>query len=256
MGIIGTGMVRLLTSQTRFFNETDGRANARRVARSGLNLMLTDLRMVETDSSITVANPTTLTVRLPYWIGISCGPDAGLSGTHVTMTAIDSLARAQAGFSGYGYVDPTNVPHFVASGTVQAGNGTVCTNAGMDIVSHPRASVIKIVPAAVSLPAGTPVFLYQNITYAFGASTSVTGQIGLFRTVVASSLTEEIAAPFDATAAFRYYVAGSTTPVTNPTFGTPIVGLDLKLVGLNERNITNGQTRQSPLETTIYFKNR
>lgn len=89
MGIIGTGMVRLLTSQTRFFNETDGRANARRVARSGLNLMLTDLRMVETDSSITVANPTTLTVRLPYWIGISCGPDAGLSGTHVTAGCRD-----------------------------------------------------------------------------------------------------------------------------------------------------------------------
>lgn len=254
MSIIGTGMVRLLTSQMQFVNETEGTANARRVARSGLNLMFSDLRMVETDSSITVATPTTFTVKLPYWIGISCGPDAG--STHITMQAIDSLTLADAGLSGYGYVDTNNVPHFVAGGVVTASSTSHCTAAGMDPVVHPRARVMRITPAVAALPAGTPVFFWQSVTYWFGASTSVTGRRGLFRTVVTKASTEELAAPFDTAAAFRYYIPGSATPVTNPTIGTPIIGMDLRLIGLNERNITKGQTQQARLETALYFKNR
>ena len=258
MGIIGTGMVRLMTSQSRFFNEQEGTAAARRVARSGLNLMFTDLRMVETDSSIVTATPTTLTVKLPYWVGISCGLDSGLSGNHIAMPAIDSMTLVTAGYSGYGYLDTNGVPHFVAGGPLQSGSGSYCNSVGVDTVPHPRASVILVKPGTASMPAGTPVFLWRNVTYAFGTSTSVTGRVGLFRTVAgnAGTVTEEIAAPFDSAAAFAYYVPGSTTPVSNPTAGTPVLGIDLRLIGLNERNITNGQTQQARFETSLYFKNR
>jgi len=254
MSVIGTGMVRLLTSQMQFVNETEGTAKARRVARSGLNLLFSDLRMVETDSSITVATPTTLTVKLPYWIGISCGPDAG--STHIAMQAIDSLTLADAGLSGYGYVDGNTVPHFIAGGTITQSTGSFCKGVGMDTVPHPRARVMKITPASALLPAGTPVFFWQSVTYWFGSSTSVPGRRGLFRTVVTKTSTEELAAPFDTAAAFRYYVPGSAAPVTNPTIGTPIIGIDLRLIGLNENNRTNGKTQQARLETALYFKNR
>jgi prepilin-type N-terminal cleavage/methylation domain-containing protein len=258
MGIIGTGMVRLMTSQSRFFNEQEGTAAARRVARSGLNLMFTDLRMVETDSSIVTATPTTLSVKLPYWVGISCGLDAGLSGNHVTMPPIDSMTLAMAGYSGYGYIDTNSIPHLVNGSALQTGSGAFCNTAGIDTVPHARARTVLVKPGTAAMPAGTPVFLWRTVSYSFGASASVTGAIGLFRTVAgnSTSFTEEIAAPFDSAAAFAYYVPGSTAPVSNPAAGTPVLGVDLRLIGLNERNITNGQTQQARFETALYFKNR
>jgi hypothetical protein len=74
---------------------------------------------------------------------------------------------------------------------------------------------------------------------------------------VGTGVTDEIAAPLDASAQFQYFVAGSTTPVANPSPGTPVLGLDLSLTGLNDRlAITGGKTQQAPYETAIYFKNR
>lgn len=256
MSIVGAGLVRLMSSQSRFFNETEGAANARNVARSGINLMFTELRRVEPDSGIIVAVSNGIAVRLPYWVGISCGPDAGLSGTHISMPPMDSLVRSDAGYSGYGYIDTNSVPHFVSGASFTAGNPSVCTGAGVATVAHPRAAVMKITPASVSAPAGTPVFAWQTLVYWFGASVSHPGRIGLFRSDITTSTTEEIAAPFDNTAAFAYWVAGSATPVSNPVAGATILGIDMNLIGLNDRVLTTGQTQQARLETSLYFKNR
>lgn len=255
MSIIGAGLVRLMASQSQFFGEQESAANARRVARSGLNLMFSDLRRVETDSGVVTANPTTLSVRLPYWVGISCGSGGGFSGTHIAMSPVDSLVLADAGYSGYGYIDKNNIPHFVTGGTLSGGNGSVCKGEGIETVAHPRANVIQISPAIAAAPAGTPVFLWQNVTYWFGSSVTVSGRRGLFRTIGAKTLTEEIAAPFDNTAAFAYFVPGSGAPVSNPAAGTPILGVDLGLIGLNQRS-TNGGTQQARFETSLYFQNR
>lgn len=257
MSVIGAGLVRLMSSQTRFFNEQEGTAHARRVARSGLNIMFADLRMVESDSSIVTANPTTFTIKLPYWTGISCGLDSGLSGNHVAMPAIDSMTLATAGYVGYGYIDTNNVPHYVNGGPLQAGSGAFCKTAGVDTVAHPRARVILVKPGSALMPVGTPIFLWRTVTYSLANSATVSGKLGLFRTVVANSGTfvEEIAAPFDNTATFAYYIAGSATPVSNPAATDHILGMDLHLIGLNERNITNGQTQKAPFETALYFKN-
>ncbi len=256
LSIVGTGMIRLMTSQSRFFNEQEGTASARRVARSGLNLLFTDLRRVETDSSVILATPSVINVRLPYWTGISCGTDAGLSGTHISMPPIDSLTLADAGYTGYGWIDTNGDPHFRAGSNFGAGDPTVCAGRNVAVVAHPRARVMKVTPAILGAPEGTPVFVWQDVMYWFGSSISVPGQRGLFRTITTKVATEEIAAPFDNTAAFAYYVPGSGTPVSNPAPGTPIVGIDLDLIGLNERNITNGRTQRAPFETALYFKNR
>jgi type II secretory pathway pseudopilin PulG len=256
MSIVGAGMVRLMSSQSHFLTETEGAANARNVARSGINLMFTELRRVEPDSGIIAAVSNGIAVRLPYWVGISCGPDAGLSGTHIAMPPMDSLVRADAGYSGYGYIDANSVPHFVSGGSLTNGNSAVCATAGINTVVHPRAAVMKITPASISAPAGTPVFAWQTVVYWFGNSVSHPGRIGLFRTDLTPSTTEEIAAPFDNTAAFAYYVVGSATPVANPVAGSTILGIDLDLIGLNDRVVSTGQTQQARFETSLYFKNR
>jgi hypothetical protein len=174
------------------------------------------------------------------------------------MPPIDSMALASARYAGYGYLDAGGAPHYVAGGPLQSGSGSFCRSVGVDTVPLPRARVMLVKPGSAALPAGTPVFLWHTISYAFGPSTTFAGRTGLFRTVTGNSgtTTEEVAAPFDSTAAFAYYVPGSSTPVSNPGAGSAILGVDLKLIGLNERDITNGQTQQSRLETALYFRNR
>ena len=57
---------------------------------------------------------------------------------------------------------------------------------------------------------GWPVFLYQQITYRFQTSTAYPGRIGLFRKVrrsePAAPIVDEIVAPFDTSAKFRFFV--------------------------------------------------
>ncbi len=253
MTIIGAGLVRLMSSQSRFFTNQEGQQNARRVARSGLGLLLIDLRMIDPDSGVVSASPSSITMRIPYRMGVSCGASGGA--TYVATQPVDSVINAEAGYSGYGYVDVNGVAHYTEpGGAVGSASGAVCTAAGVDTV--PTGRVITVTPAIAAATVGTPVFLFQRITYAFAASTSVSGTRGLFRTIVARSLTEEISAPFDTAAKFAYYVPGSSTPVSNPAAGTTVLGMDLQLIGLNERNITNGRTQQAPMQSAVYFENR
>ena len=101
------------------------------------------------------------------------------------------------------------------------------------------------------------MFLFQWVSYWFSGSTAYPDSQGLYRTVWSKSLTEEVAAPFDTAARFRYWVPGSTVPVANISAGTPVIGMDLDIVGLNQRAAgTRGQTQQAPLETRLYFRNR
>ena len=73
---------------------------------------------------------------------------------------------------------------------------------------------------------------------------------------IGTGTAEEISAPLTGASAFLYYPPGGGAPVSSPTLGATVLGVDLRLVGLNQRQITNGKTQSSPVETAIYFKNR
>jgi len=255
MGIVGAGLARLLSSQSRFFNDQEGQANARRAARIGLNLLLSDLRMAESDSGIVAASPASLTLNLPYRMGISCGPDMGNSRTYVAQQPIDSILRADAGFTGYAWVDSTGEPHYVPGGNRTIIAGSVCTAVGVDTI--PGGRVVSITPELIGANVGVPVYSYEQVTYYFAASSAFPGSQGLYRTVTNGVGTEEIAAPLDTLAKFQYWVAGNGTPVANPGGGVEIIGVDLSLTGLNDRlGITSGKTQSAPYLTTIFFRNR
>ena len=70
-------------------------------------------------------------------------------------------------------------------------------------------------PLPAAIPAltavGTAVLLFQRLTYEFKASGALAGRTGLWRTVVATGQTDELVAPFDATATFRFFRTGSDT---------------------------------------------
>jgi prepilin-type N-terminal cleavage/methylation domain-containing protein len=257
LGIFAAGLTRLMTSQSRFLNNAEGLSEARRVARSGVNLLAGDLRSVESSAGVVSASPTSMTLRVPWWIGISCG-DGGLgAATQVVMPPVDSLLYVwgNMGLSGDAYVDGGGTPHYrEPAGSIGAGTLAICTAESIEQI--PGGRVISISPAIAGANPGLPVFLFQRITYSLATSFDYPPSLGLFRTVVATNGIEEVASPFDPSAQFGYYVAGSTAPVSNPAMGTAVFGVDLSLIGLNRRNTTGGQTQQAPIESAIYFKNR
>lgn len=257
LGVFGASLTRLMTSQSRFIHNSEGLSEARRVARGGVNVLLSDLRVIDTDSGVVSATNTALTLRVPWWFGISCGPDGGGSATHVVMPPLDSLqyAYGSASISGHAFIDDSGKPHYSEpGGAVGTGNNSVCVAESVDKI--PGGRVISISPVVAGADPGRPVFLFQRISYAFRTSIDHPPYLGLFRTIHALSITEEVASPFDSTAQFQYYIAGSANPVANPTSSDVVVGVDLAFIGLNRRNTTNGRTHQAPIETAVYFKNR
>ncbi len=251
LGIVGVGMTRLLSSQMRFFQRATGARDARSVSRNALNLMRSEMRMIE-PAGITAATTTSITVRVPYAMGVYC------SGSTATFVPVDSVTRATATFAGYAYRDTTlNAPYtYVASGTApSAGTVTLCTVTAA-ITPLTGGQTLLLTPAFGVLAAGAPVLLYQTVTYSLGASTLVTGRTALWRTVT-GGVAEEIAVPFDASSVFRFYVSGGTTSQTAvPGTLSTISGLELVLIGESERNSpgTNAP-EESTTRVSIFFRN-
>ena len=94
--------------------------------------------------------------------------------------------------------------------------------------------------------------------YQFAASAALPGRIALWRTVLNGGPTEELAAPFDTSAQFRFYVVGSNvaqSAVPSPRSLTR--GIEIHLDGMSE-TAPAGSTdpKRVQLTTSILFKNR
>ena len=86
----------------------------------------------------------------------------------------------------------------------------------------------------------------------------VPGSIGLFRTRMENGTTEELSAPYDATAKFRFFVGSSLTAQDNPPGNlSTIRGIELDMTGMSERAPSGGTVKQkAPFITAVFFKNR
>jgi hypothetical protein len=117
-------------------------------------------------------------------------------------------------------------------------------------------------PLPAALPAltavGTPVFLLQRLTYEFKSSAALPGRTALWRTVGATAQADELVAPFDATARFRFFVTGSDTAqadVPNPL--STMRGLELSLSGQSERAPEGGAApKANKVVTAVFFNNQ
>jgi len=255
MGVVGAAIVRLIVSESRGFAAQDAAQEARKVARAAVNLLTSELRMVEVTGGVTAASATSITVRIPYAIGIVCN-----SSTISTMP-VDSLMFAQATFSGYAWRDTLGVYTYVAGGSAGAGSAGNCTGQSITTLAGG-----KVVSLSNALPAGAlvgnPVMLYQTITYYFGNSALISGRTGLFRQVgggLSSTAAEEIAAPFDATTSlFKFFVLNvDTAQSAVPGTLANIRGIELDLTGAS-RYTPRGRTtpKTVPTTTAVFFQNR
>jgi prepilin-type N-terminal cleavage/methylation domain-containing protein len=266
LGVIAGALVKMLTIQGRFAETTTAMRDSRSVSRDAYNIMMTDLRMVQDTLAIQVAVPDTITIRVPYAYGIVCGTTAGVS--TVSLLPPDSAMYAMATYGGVSYRDSaTGVFQFLPKGgsdLIAPGVGTVCTDSivgpGVDsvIFKGRGGRTVTVKPALSAALPGNPMFLWQEITYAFGPSNAYPTGRGLYRIVKGSGVTDEIIAPFDTSAHFRFYVLNNDqSQVDPPSNINTIRGLDLRLNALSPR-IPSGSTvpKATNIRTAVYFKDR
>ena len=263
--IVGSLFTRLLTVQGRFFDRQGMGNAARNVSRASLNRVVSDFRMIEATGGVVAATSTSLTLRIPFAIGVMC-KNSGL-GTVLSLLPVDSTTYAQAtannGFYGYAwrnFIDGT-YSYVETLATEAAGDPAVCTSVSITMV--PNGRTVLVTPPLPALGGlGTPVFLYNKIKYEFKASTAVPSKVGLFRTIITPlgvQTTEELVAPFANTASWKFFAVngGSVAQVNPPANLADLRGLELHLDGISE-NIAPGQitNETAPFTTAVFFKNR
>ena len=262
--IVGSLFTRMLTVQGKFY-ERQGMGNAaRNVSRASLNRVVSDFRMIEATGGVVAASSTSLTIRIPFAIGVMCANAAG--STVLSLLPVDSTTYALAGFYGYAWRNfNTGVYSYVENPATEAlGNAAaiaICT--GVNITTVTNGKVVLVTPVLpVNAGLGTPVFLYSRVRYEFKASTAVPGMLGLYRTSIApggAENSEELVAPFANTASWKFFSVngGSVAQVNPPANLADMRGLELHLDGISE-NIAPGlvTNETAPFTTAVFFKNR
>jgi hypothetical protein len=258
--IIGTLFTKLITVQGRFYDRQSMGNAARNVSRASLNRLISDFRMIEPTGGIIAASPTSLTIRVPFAIGVMCATASGV--TQITLLPVDSTTYANAGFYGYAWRNYiTGAYSFVENPATEApGSPAVCT--GLNVTTVTDGKVVQVTPVLPNgAGLGTPVFLYSKVRYDFKASTAIPGSIGLYRTSIAPNgveTAEELVAPFANTAGWKFFVinGGSVAQTNPPATLSDMRGLELHLDGLSETTAaTKTAPESAPFTTAVFFKN-
>ena len=269
LGIIGGALVKLIMVQARFSQTQMALRSARNVSRSAMNVVVTDLRMVQDSGGLVAASPDSVTVRIPLAFGLVCS-----TGGNVTLSLLpaDSAMTALGVYAGYAIRDSasglysyTPAAHRLRVTNLNSGLAATCTTAGISTVTYgTRSSTIVTLndsPVGTS-NVGWPAFIYQRVTYKFANSTAYPGRKGLWRFVATddpnSPVADEIIAPFDSSAKFRFYALNADAAQdTLPTRLSDVRGVELVLAGSSNEQLTaNQQAKQATMVTGVFFKNR
>jgi len=265
MAVVGAVLVRLLIVQNRFFDHQMSLRSARAVSRGALNVMLSDLRLVDASGGpgdtlgLAAAAARSLTVRVPYAMGLACNVGGNVT---VTLVPVDTIMLNTAAFSGYAWRDTAGGKyHYIEAGVAVANSAPGNCAAGFTAIAGGRVVALTPLPAAGAVGTvspGVPVLLYQRIKYDLANSTTFPGKVALWRTLLTSGLTEEIAAPFDTSAVFKFFVQNTDTSQAGvPAQLSDVRGIDIVFNALSERN-AQGRTepQQARATTAVFFKNR
>lgn len=252
VAIIGVAAGRMLMSQTRFYSRLAGQKDARSVTRNARNIIQTELSMVEAGTGVVAASNDSIRVRMPILWGVLC------QNSTIMNLPYDSAVFAMASYAGYALKDTTaagTYTYTTSTTAPSAGTATECTAAPVNITAPTNGGYLSLSPS-VTGTAGSPVFLYQEVTYKFASSAIVSGKRGLFRRI-ANGAAEELLAPFDTTAKFRFYNLFADTAQTTVPALANIRGVELMLDAQSPTR-TSGQANPeaASIKTAIFFRNR
>lgn len=273
--IVGAALIRMVLGQAQFMDQQEAWRGARSVSRSGINRLMSDLRAVEAVGGVeaAVVGGQDFTIRVPYAFGVMCRTNANL--TTVSLLPVDATMFAAPGYSGFAWRSRAGVYTYVPGTALPTIPGTIadCTGAlplGFGITTlgsingSPPGQVANLThPAAFAAPPAGPdvgsiVFLYRRVRYEFKNSGVLPGRVGLWRTLVSTGDTEELAAPFANTARVNFYVLNNATAqAAVPADVSTIRGLELVLDGMSERT-PSGSTapKTTNIRTSVFFENR
>ncbi|UCG86995.1 MAG: prepilin-type N-terminal cleavage/methylation domain-containing protein [Gemmatimonadota bacterium] len=225
LAVLATALTRILLSDSRFVSKQEALITARQTARAAMNVMSVELRMVS-DGGLLAAGADSVFFRSPYAYGVACGVASGARA--VSLMPADSAMYASAVPSGIARRRAGGQYSFLDGITVAASaDATPCTADSVRIV--PDGSLVAVTPDTAAL-SGELVYLYQNVAYKFMASTDMPGRIALWRRAGLGAY-EELAAPFDSTARFRFLVGPNLQRTgTPPADLTTVNGLELSIV--------------------------
>ncbi|KPJ93017.1 MAG: hypothetical protein AMS18_06190 [Gemmatimonas sp. SG8_17] len=225
MAVLATALTRMLLSDSRFVSKQEALITARQTARAATNVMSVELRMVS-DSGLLAASADSVFFRSPYAYGIACGVASGAR--TVSLMPADSAMFASATPSGIARRRVAGQFSFLNGITVtSSADATPCTADSVRVV--PDGTLVAITPDTAAM-SGELVYLYQNVAYRFMASTSMPGRTALWRRVGLGAY-EELAAPFDSTARFRFLVGPNLQRIDVPPADlTTVNGLELGIV--------------------------
>ncbi len=252
--LVGTAIVKLFVSQAQFFDRQAQARESRTVSRSALNVLLSDLRMVETSNGVVNAAEKTLQVRVPYAFGIVCA--SSLVSTTISRLPLDESLYPEEIFDGYAWLAGDGIYTYIPANALPA-LGAAATCAGESVTTLAGGAVLTLTPGTAGAMVGSPVFMYQTVTYEFGDSKAVPGRLALWRTVDGGD-SEELIAPFGEKARFRFFVNNSPDAQDAPPgVGDELRGVELVLPGASERRAV-GTTAYAAneLTTAVFFKNR
>ena len=269
LGIVGIGLVRLLMSQSRFTEHQVALRSARMVSRNAMNIMLTDLRMTQDKNGLIAASNDSVTVRVPVAFGLMC---TAAGAPTIELMPVDSAMSALGVYAGWAYRDSTTGEYTYMDAalptpinSVANGVSATCTGNGIQPLTYGTRSsrIISLPDVPTGTPnAGWPAFIYQQVTYKFATSNTFANRRALFRLVKTSNpgapVTDEIIAPFDTSAKFRFYVLNADTAQTGvPANLNDVRGLELDLAGSSIKVPPgSSQAKQAALVTGVFFKNR
>jgi prepilin-type N-terminal cleavage/methylation domain-containing protein len=255
LGILGTAMTKLMTAQAMFYEHQGAGRTARAVSRAAVNVLLSEMRMVEVPGGIVAASPTSITLRVPYAVGLVCGPAAG--GTTVALLPADSAMFAEPGFSGYAWRNNAGTYSYVEAGVaIGTAAAAACNVGGITPVTGGR--LVNLAPALPGgATAGSAVIIFRRITYEFANSVELPGRVALWRRVVATGAAEELVAPFDETARFRFFALDAPNAQDAVPPLANLRGLELELVGESEGSPrATAVPRRAAVTTAVFFRNR
>lgn len=258
--MVSAAIVQVMVVQSRFLSTQEGRSNARSVSQAATSFLMNEIRMVPATGGIVLASRDSIVVRMPFRMGMSCGNVA--SGTIVAFQPVDSAvyahATASGNMAGFGWRDGTGTVTWVEASVGMSSGSTnrpTCDAAAMDSMFLNRATLMRMTPTVATAYAGMPVTLHARVKYAFRPSATVPGKRGLWR-MIGSTTAEELVAPFDTAAKFRFFWADSVNAKDNPPASlNDIRGIELFMVGVNER-VSNPATAESqPIRTAVFLMN-
>jgi prepilin-type N-terminal cleavage/methylation domain-containing protein len=273
--VLGAAMMSFMVSFTKFQERSEAQRSARLVGRSAINVLVDGLRMIDPSWGIVSVSSTSITVRAPYAMGLVCA--STLTSQTVSLVPVDSVLFSIDGYSGFAWRTSTGSYAPVSGGTLTVSSSfpSSCTSAGIQQQTAPASApnqktlvVTLTTPSgALTTPitVGTPVMLYRRLRFYFDMSNQagLSGRTALWREyldaspVSGSTDATELAAPFDATAGFRFYVSGSVSAQTAvPADLTTLRGFQFYLPGESDRTVRQRTApEQADLTTAVFFLN-